>query len=264
MTSRRFVKPCEDCRTGFLGRAETRFCRDCRFKVGNRPTSPRQKYPVTEETDAYIRAHYVPHTRNGLVARIARHLKWSEDAVYKRAAALGLTQGRPEPWTPEEVAFVEQHAGKRLPSWIEAQMKSKARRRVAGFIVTRSASSITQKINKLGLTRAVKNGTYSATELGQAFGRSGKVVELWISRGWLRATRSEQGHGPHTPWSISEEAVVEFILAHPRAFILREIDQTWFLDLLRTHTRPGWRKGLHLAPPVVQLAERESEDAWAS
>ena len=67
--------------------------------------------------------------------------------------------------------------------------------------------------------------------------QSGHTVEGWIRKGLLKAKRSEVLNGPRFPWVIRERDVLAFIFEHPCEFVLRKVDQTWFLDLMAEHAR---------------------------
>lgn len=223
----RIVKPCADCGDDFTGLGTTKHCPVCRYKPGNRKPCSRPKYVATPAIDAVIREQFNPHARDGSTKRIADQFGWSVDAVQKRAKALGLLMTPRVSWGEKDTAFVEKWAGLRSPLWIAEQLRAQG---YAG----RTRSAVAQKIHKLGLSAAVKEG-YSGNELMVCFGVTEPTIGGWIRRGWLKATQAVQAHGRRHPWVITEEAIVAFIFEHPTAYRIRDVDQTWFLDLLGTH-----------------------------
>jgi len=220
----KIMKPCDDCRADFFGLGTTRFCAECRYKPGNRKPAGRKRYVPTPEIDRVIRDEFAPHTRDGRTKRLAAQLGWSVDAVQKRATELGLTVRPRVAWGEKDTALLEKWAGQRSPAWIAENLRKR------GF-PGRTRSAVVQKINKLGHLSAVKEG-YSGNELMVCFGVTEPTVSAWIRKGMLKARASEHLRGRRHPWVIEEEAIVDFILKNPTAFRLRDVDQTWFLDLI--------------------------------
>ncbi|HEX8851248.1 MAG TPA: hypothetical protein VF761_17110 [Gemmatimonadaceae bacterium] len=254
------LKNCADCGTPVLLVKRGRFCKLCRFKPGNRKPVNRRRYIITPAIEQKIRDEFVPN-ETGCAERLAKELGWHVEYLRGRARALGLTRPA-SPWTAIECKVLDEYAGKRSAKWIAEQINST----VKG--ANRSPSQVEEKMRRMGLEVAVKSGDYNAAQLAQCFGVAGHTVETWIAKEWLKAERSEIANGMRFPWVIHEADVVRFIFTHPRAFVLRKVDQTWFLDIMAEHVRAAVaaaeqkkvasRKGPHRAVRVDHTRER----AW--
>lgn len=175
-------------------------------------------YVWTPEKDAFLRAKYDSLVR-GRAAQIGALWGWPHWVIKKRAQGLGIA--RPtwndtrRSWTAEEDAALEQYAGKRYPLWIARHLH-------------RSLTSIVVRMKRLRLSRCPEG--LNQTAVAEAFGCSRDTVERWLLKGWLGASRAPAGNGER--YGITETDLLAFIRAYPTAFELRNVDQTWFLDLV--------------------------------
>lgn len=224
-------RTCQQCGATFEGSSANRapsgrakWCDDCRrSKRGKAPT-----YIVTPERDELLRQRY-DSTVRGRVAEIAAALSWPRWKVQRRAAELGLAKPPAiahRRWTDEEVALLQRHAGSRPIGWLSKKL-------------TRSRTSVAEKIKSLHISIARERDGYTITELTLCFGVDHNVIRRWIRRGWLRGRRRNGEHAPAfelDPWVFSDADLAAFLAEHPTAYELRRVDQTWFLGFIA----PGW------------------------
>lgn len=216
---------CSDCGRA-VKRHCARFCDGCRWRHRGKPA----KWVWTPERDALLRQRY--DGRKGCAVALARALAFPRSAVTRRAQELGLTVRATDrrEWTRADVAFLEEHAGARVAGWIARKLG-------------RPLSSVTNKIKRLKLSRAIRDG-YTLRDLELCFGVDHHAIDGWIRQGWLVG---ERRHGGATPafsrdaHRFSDRDVLRFIREHPTAFALQRVDQTWFLDLVLGGERASWR-----------------------
>jgi hypothetical protein len=225
-------RPCEDCGRPHIAGPYARWGLCCRWKHRGPPPT-KKKYVWTPERDAIVRERYDSKVR-GRADEIGQALGgWPGWVVKKRAATLGLSMPWPadrRDWTPEEVRFLEEHAGNRLTHWIAKRLK-------------RSETSVVLKLKRMKISRRWREG-YTLRELELCFGTDHHVIERWIREGLLvgrrRGTRRQGpggrgpggGYAPADPWVFEDEDLVRFIQGNPMAFRLDKVDQLWFMDLI--------------------------------
>lgn len=219
MTTVPTPRPCADCGAAFDAKY-ARFCSECTYKPANRRAGRVRAYAWTPERDKILRDHY--DGKKGTAQRIARLLGWPRWVISKRAAALGLTQPKDyKPWRAAEVEFLLTHVNARTVRWIAKRLK-------------RTETSVVMRIKRMGLSRQVDTGTYTARQVAEGFGIDGHVVERWIRQQLLAAKRAALGNngGPAPSWQITPAAVREFVKRNPLSFDIRKVDQVWFLDAI--------------------------------
>lgn len=223
-------RPCQDCRTPFVGGPPARYCPACRWKHRGRKA---EKYVWTPERDQVLRERYDGRVK-GRAAELARLVGWPTWVIKKRAATLGLCYAADRrDWTAEETAFLWEHGGHRHTHWIAKQLG-------------RSETSVVLKFKRLQISRRVRDG-YTLRELTLCFGTDHHVIERWVREGKLvssRAGRPAAGahelatvrrrgtNRPRDAWAVSDADLLRFIQAHPLTFRLDKVDQVWFLDLI--------------------------------
>ncbi|MBW3671478.1 MAG: hypothetical protein KY432_07370 [Acidobacteria bacterium] len=218
---------CQDCGERFDAYVTARFCRSCRYKPSNRRGGKKKKYEWTPERDQILREEY-DGTIKGRAAEIGQRLGFPGWVVRKRASLLGLTRpaDRRE-WTEQETAFLGDHAGTRTVRWIAKRLE-------------RSDASVVLKLKRLGISRAIRDGTYTLRELEECFGVDHHSIDRWIARGLLKGSRRGTDR-PNDTWSFTDEQILAFIIENPTTFDLRKVDQLWFMDLL---TSPEARRSI--------------------
>lgn len=219
---------CQDCERPFIGGPYARHGPCCRWKYRGRTP---KKYVWTPERDQVLRERYDGRVK-GRAAELARATGWPAWAIKRRAAALGLCYPvERKDWTPEETAFLWEHAGHRLTHWIAKKLG-------------RSETSVVLKFKRLKISRRVREG-YTLRELTLCFGTDHHVIERWVREGKL--VSSIQGPTPaeglegvrrrgteraRDAWAVSDADICRFLEKYPLTFRLDKVDQTWFMDLL--------------------------------
>ena len=208
-------RKCRDCPRRFRARY-ARWCPGCRWRHRGKPA----KYVWTPERDRVLCEKY--DGRKGTPARIAASFGWPSWAVKRRAAVLGLTRPPVDrrPWTAEEQAFLEEHAGTRLAAFMANKLH-------------RSVTSVVMKLKHLHVSRRIRDG-YTLRDLELCFGVDHHLIHRWIREGKLAGSHRHGGSAPafeRDAWRFTDEDVQSFIRDHPTAFELRRVDQVWFLDL---------------------------------
>ena len=215
------TRPCEKCPTGTAIGKHARLCDPCRAQVRRRPP----KYVFTPELEEALRKVYETRERlsQGL-RRLSRETGWPAHAFRKRAQEMGIARVKEKPWSPAELALLEQHGWK-----CPGRLREILRR--AGYV--RSETSIAIKRKRL---RLVQNAPgYSANALAGMLGVDSHKVTRWIAFGWLKAerrgTERTKAQGGDS-WFIGEAAVRKFVLAHPLEISPGRADWLWLLDLV--------------------------------
>jgi len=164
-----------------------------------------------------LRERYDSRVR-GRAAAIARSLGIPTYAVKQRARALGLCRPRQpwQDWTPEEVAFIEEHAGTRHVHWISQQL-------------ARSLTSVILKLKRLHISRRVREG-YTQRQVEECLGMDHRRIQQLVESGQLRA--AHHSGQPRERWVFTDRALLDFVRRYPASFRLDRVDQLWFLDLV--------------------------------
>lgn len=212
------VRTCADC-PGRIARLYARYCDNCRWRHRGRRT----KWVWTPERDQLLRERYDPKIP-GTPKRLAAALGVPRHAVVKRAGFLGLAKLAKDrkPWTPADVAFLEEHLGTRHVRWIAKRL-------------ARSATSVVMKTKHMHISRRVREGL-TMRDLELCLGADHRQIEGWVRAGKLKAAHEGGLAHPRERWTFREPAVLSFMLEHPMAFRLDKVDQTWFMGLFHEAT----------------------------
>lgn len=220
------TRPCEDCHRPFTAGPYARWGECCRWKHRGK----RRMYVWTPERDALLRERY--DGRRGTCKRLAAALAWPRWVIQRRVAELALTKRAENrrAWTPEEIAFLDDHAGERVVGWIARKLG-------------RSKASVALRMKRTAISQRVTSG-YTLRDLELCFGVDHHAIGRWIRTEQLQGERRHGGAGPAFPldaWHFSDADVMRFIRENPTAFQLSRVDQTWFLDLVLGGERARWR-----------------------
>lgn len=210
------TRTCEDCGKDYLCSRRSRWCKHCRWRHRGRFGKPK-KYVWTPERDAIIRKDYDGRIK-GRAAQVAQRLSWPTWVIKKRAGLLGLCYPADHRnWTKKEESFLTWHAGHRTVNWMSTQLK-------------RSLSSITLKLKRMKISRAIRNG-YMLRDLEACFGIDHHQIDHWVEKGWLKVRTLSKGV-KGSKWQVKEDQILTFIQEHPTTFRLDKVDQLWFMDLI--------------------------------
>jgi len=187
----------------------------------------RKNHIWTDEERAIIRRDF-KHTRSSRQL-LARHLTEitgetiTEYAIAGQIAIMGIAKSDDRhPWSPEEdVKLVEL-----IPSFCP--------RRVAKMM-HRSINSVVVRSKRLGLSRRVRNGWFTKSELMEILGHDHHWIQRRIDSGALTATY----HYEHRPtqrggsaWHITEKDLKRFIKTYPEELMGCNIDIITIVDIL--------------------------------
>lgn len=206
------------CGAVFVGKGAAHYCPKCRARR-TRMGGPKPKYTWTPERDALIRERYF---MPGEMAKLVAQWGYPIHAIRQRAARLGVGREKAKPWTPAELALLEERAGIDTP------------RRLAKRL-GRSLRSVMVQSSRLEISLRVREG-YTAVDLAACFGVSTTQVARWIRLGLFGAARRRYAgksaeHDPRDPYRVTEDQVRAFVKTHRTAYSLRTVDQVWFLDI---------------------------------
>lgn len=198
---------------------------------------------ATEWMDAAIRRVYQQGAVRGKVRTLAKQLGVTHGWIVWRAQELGLSRQMPgssgSPWIPAEDAILADRLdeGKSITS-IQRYLRK------AGY--ARSLNSIANRVQIAGLTW--QNPDWSAQDVARALGMSGATILKWLATGKLKGT---QKRGPSVDykqdaalmrWHVRPHDVRAFMLAHPRDWDARKMQQEVLIDLLAGDER-GFNSG---------------------
>lgn len=188
-------------------------CQRCRAR-GLAQTN--RRYVFTEELRDDLRDAYAggyQHLTAGL-DRLVRRTGWPRFAFIREARRLEIgSVGTRWAWTPEEDAYLAEHAGVQPMDEI-----AKALGRSRRSVWMRSQ-------RRLRTSMRVSEG-YTVQDLAEAMSISWKGMHALFERGYFGRVKNIQGH------RVSEKAVVKFLVEHPDKYDLRRVDQGWFKAVL--------------------------------
>jgi hypothetical protein len=171
----------------------------------------RRKYVWTPALDAELRTIYATTNSRASLSAALRAFKtrmgWPRGPIAIRAVELGITVIK-KYWSPAELEFLRQNAGRRSMYFITAKLK-------------RSMQGVRCQLQRMGLPTRFEDG-YSISALAEVFGVSNRTVARWISRRWLRP---DMGLVPET-------LVRKFLRQHAEEYDLRRVDQAWFKGMI--------------------------------
>lgn len=184
----------------------SRRCRACTLKA------TAVHFAFTPEQDRVLRAAYVIGAdRPKLTAALTdavRRIGYPRSIVKSRAQRLGLTQDTRQPWTPQEMAFLAEFAGRLPIKWIARQLK-------------RGEEKVCWQMERHRISRRMREG-YTREDVIALMGISWPTVAGWIARGLL-AVRGNR---------ITEASLRRLIFAHPELYSLRKVDEWLFKSIV--------------------------------
>ncbi len=163
---------------------------------------PQKKWFWNDIMDGLLRRMYDP-TVKGRSQEIARRLRVPRWVVNRRAAALGLSRPKEQPWTAVDEAYLE-------ANFHHVSVKALARK------FGRSPTAVKLKAKRLGLRKHEE--AYTACSLAEALGVDPHWVLARIRAGKLRASHRQTERVPEQggdSWLITDEAVIGFVDDHP-------------------------------------------------
>jgi hypothetical protein len=128
------------------------------------------------------------------------------------------------PWTPDDTAFVREHAGAMLVADIASRLR-------------RSHESVTARVQEILLVRQTRYG-YAPSHLETLFGAPAAKVRRWIEKGPLGALRT---YSPEV--RVSESDLLRFISRSHREYDLARVHGEWFKALVFGDTDKGVLNG---------------------
>jgi hypothetical protein len=223
---------CKQCKKE-NGCPKDNLCHACR--VTSRP-NPRKQYAWTPDLEArlaecYRRARNKEELTAGLNA-MQRSTGFTRNVILAQAAQAGLSFCQRRIWTPEELGYLQENAGR---------ISIAAMARELG----RTYWSIKRRAAVLRLRGRVTEG-YSADDLTRLMGVGRLTLIRWIAKGWIS---QQDGR-------IPEASVLRFLRTRPHEYQLRRMDEAWFKGLVFTaFDRPS---GKHALPGGAgQLGEEK-------
>jgi hypothetical protein len=205
-------------------------CHRCR--IMGRPNA-RKKYFWTTTLDAMLRRAYMnAQNRVDLTAaldHIQRISGFTRFVIVAHAKELGLSFCEPHPWSPVEIAFLQEHMG------------SLSRRAIA-VKLGRTSYSVKGKASRLDIRLRVLQG-YSREDLSQLLGTGIKQVRRWIQSGWIK---EEAGRTP-------ERSIAAFLRRHPEQYRLSRVDDAWYKGLLFPSFSEGRSAKIRISPVLDRL-----------
>jgi hypothetical protein len=182
-------------------------------------------YPWTPAMDDRLRMAYRSHSKKELSAKMTelqRLYRYPRHILQNRAQTLGLSAVEMNPWTDEQIAYVEENAGSISLTKMAAHLR-------------RTPSSLKNFMHRKGLLSACQEG-YSANELRTVLGVSHSQIEAWQRRGLLQRSEDLAGR-------ITHESVRRFCLHNMEEFSLRRVDERWLKMMIREEIEQGWNAG---------------------
>ncbi len=173
---------------------------------------PPLKYPWNASQDAILRAAYAVGTdRRRLKAALTdaqRRIGYPRHMLRLRAQRLGLSNDTRRPWTPAEIALLEEKRG-------EWSVKRLARH------LGRAVSTVAAQMERHQFSRRVIGG-YSIQDVAHLLGVSPETVMRWEANGLLRRMDGR----------ITERSVQQLVFKHPELYSLRRVDEKLFKGLV--------------------------------
>jgi len=174
----------------------------------------RKKYFFSEEADRLLRERY--DSRTETIDCLARALGSPRWAIKRRAQVLGLAWTKEKPWSENEVGYLEANLHRLSILTLAKRLR-------------RSPTAIALKAKRLGLKKSGEG--YTAQSLAEALGIDGHKVARWVRLGLMKAAR-RQTEREADMYLITDRAVRDFLVRHPRELNLRRADPVWLVDVL--------------------------------
>lgn len=143
------------------------------------------------------------------------------DAVRHKATQLGLTRRKGYVWTDEQVAKLEQMAGKYTANQIASKLK-------------RTKSSVNHKLRDLGLSGYDKNDWYSMKDVCYILGVSDDTFLRWVKSRKLKASY----HGDNSNvFHVDLVDLKRFIIRYPLELTGRNVDMSQIVVILTSEDK---------------------------
>lgn len=209
------------------------FSMECKKRHYSPDQAFRRKYEITPEFDAELRKIYQnevlmssPHLHHHPAGDLAVKYNVPRWKVTRRAQELCLLpRTKKEPyWSDRELEILHQYAHF-SPHAISLHLKKE------GF--GRSETGIAIKLTRIGARQLAD--AYSGREASLIFGVDGKRITNWIAKGYLAAERrgtKRAGSQGGDIWTITTEAIREFIKHYPEIVDFRKVDKYFVAQLL--------------------------------
>ncbi|MBA7651997.1 hypothetical protein ES703_59826 [subsurface metagenome] len=144
-------------------------------------------------------------------------------AVRGQVTSMGIAKSDDRhPWTPKEDAKLMEL----IPTFCP---------RVVAKMMHRSINSVVVRSKRLNISRRVRNGWFTKSELMEILGHDHKWIQRRIDSGALEATY----HYDHRPtqkggsaWHITEKALKKFIKTYPEELVGCNIDIITIVNIL--------------------------------
>lgn len=186
------------------------------------------KHKWTDEEREIVRRDYKGTMASAIaIARCLSYLTGSEVTKYAvkgQVQRLGIAkQLDRRPWTPEE----DERLGELITRCAPAKVAK---------LMGRSENAVVVRSKRLGYSRRVRDGWYTAKDVSEILGVDHKWVVKRIELGVLRATYhfpncSPKKNGSHC-WHIKEADLTQFIRRYPQELTGRNVDLIVVVELL--------------------------------
>jgi len=181
---------------------------------------PLQRHKWTEAETDIVRRDYDGTNLSAL--RIASKLGITRNAVKWQVHRLGLAMDKSPRWTDREVKILTEMITQYAPITI-------ARR------LSRSLNSVVVKSKRLRLSRRVRDGWFTKTEVCEILGVGHRKIQGYIDRGELKASyhteRKPQKYGM-AMWHIETKNLRDFIKENIGDFQGRNVDLVMIMWLM--------------------------------
>jgi hypothetical protein len=177
-------------------------------------STPPRKYQFTPQLLNDLRLAYCgnKHKLSASLDRLVLRTGWPKHAFKTEATRQGWSAAY-RPWTPDDSAFVREHAGAMRVKDIASHLG-------------RSYESVTARVEAILLVRQTRHG-YAPSHLQTLFGAGADKVRHWIEKGLLGASRS---YSPEA--RVYETDVLRFIFDCYQQYDLARVHQEWFKALI--------------------------------
>lgn len=184
---------------------------------GRRRGSASRRYNFTEPLLDELRLAYCAAGKTELsasLARLVRRTGWPK-YIFKTEAQRQGWAADYRPWTPDEQAFISEHAGALSIKEIARHLK-------------RTHESVTAQVGAVQLIQQQSQGhAYTPGELAKLFGAGPGKVRRWIEKGLLGASRSFS-----LEMRVSQTDLLRFVENCGSEYDLARVHQEWFKALL--------------------------------
>lgn len=197
---------------------------------------------MSQEQVNFIVEHHSDMTAREMAAALGTEYS----AVIQKRMSL-YRQGRIRPverkyrprWSDEELEYLREHYGK-TPDRILVRHLNRSR-----FAIVLAA-----KKNLNGQRR--KDNFYTAADVARIIGTPcAKKVADWVSRGWLKGTKSWMSQGTNKVWRFSEQGIARCLRRRPWLADHRRMEESFFHSVvIKEWKRDPWYGAAQAAPKL--------------